>query len=229
MRMAGGMAHDFNNYLTAIQGNNELVLSQLQEDAPYARSVRQICTLSQSALNLSHRIQIFAGQALTEPVPCDPVNFLHLHYEALQNVVFNGQRLQLQLPDACPMIMVDPALLALAIQSLVTNASEALTDTEGDITISVGELGPDSEGNVPNFHDVKLSAAKYAYFEVRDTGNGMDAETMANAFDPFFTTKIRAEGMGLPLVLGIAWAHHGGVQLDSHPGDGTSVRLLLPL
>ncbi len=229
MRMAGGMAHDFNNYLAAIQGNNELVEAQSTTDAPFTRSVRQIHSLTDSALGLTHRIQVFSGQAQVQPEACEPIAFLKEHTAALQALASPSHTLAVILPQTCEPVRVDPALLGHALQNLVTNAGDALVDQAGEISVSYGEIPRGGCASVENFHHIPLEADRYAYFEVCDNGPGMDESTTSKIFDPFFTTKIRAEGMGLPVVLGIAWSHKGGVQLSTAPGKGTRIRILLPL
>ncbi|MDE0838152.1 MAG: ATP-binding protein [Kiritimatiellae bacterium] len=227
MRMAGGMAHDFNNFLAAIQGNNELILAQCADDTPYLKSVHQIQSLSEASLGLTQRIQIFAGQTYLEPKRLVPEAFLQQQMAALQSLAKGQVRVSVTPIAPCPAIHVDEKLLTLSLANLVINATEALADLPGVINVSCGVISRTDE-SVPNIHNVDLHADQYVYFEVSDSGPGMADEVTFNAFDPFFTTKIRAEGMGLPVVLGVAWAHQGAVQLDSSPGKGTRLRLLLP-
>lgn len=227
MRMAGGIAHDFNNFLAAIQGNNELILAQCTEETPFLKSVKQIQSLSETSLGLTNRIQIFAGQTYLEPKTLVPNIFLQDQQTALQALAKGPVRVNVTPDDSCPAIHVDEKLLAMSLECLVTNAAEALAGSSGEIDVSCGHISR-SGASAPNIHNVELTADQYIYFEVSDSGPGIADEVIINAFDPFFTTKIRAEGMGLPIVLGVAWAHQGGVQLDSSPGKGTRIRLLLP-
>ena len=227
MRMAGGMAHDFNNFLAAIQGNNELILAQCTQETPFLKSVHQIQSLSEASLGLTQRIQIFAGQTYLKSKTLVPNDFLQQQQSALQALANDKIRVSVASSVPCPSIHIDEKLLSLSLVGLVTNATEALADSSGEVALSCGVI-PRTAESVDNIHNVELTADCYVYFEVSDSGPGMTEEVKFNAFDPFFTTKIRAEGMGLPVVLGVAWAHKGGIQLDSSPCNGTRLRMLIP-
>ncbi len=227
MRMAGGMAHDFNNYLAAIQGNNELVIAQSAEDAPYSKSVNQIQSLTRDSLGLTFRIQVFAGQTHVKKENLSPCAWLSEQSATFKALVAPDQTLTVSPgQDEGLSINADPELLALSLSNLITNASEIMLDQGGTVGVTCGVVRA-SDAPIEDFHNIALSGDSYVYFEVSDDGPGMARSVRENAFDPFYSTKIRAEGMGLPVTLGIAWAHDGAIQLDTQD-SGTRIRILLP-
>jgi CheY-like chemotaxis protein len=128
-----------------------------------------------------------------------------------------------------PTVLADATQIRQVVMNLITNASEAIGDRDGTITLRTGALACDrdyfadaigaSEQRVPGL---------YAFLEVSDTGIGMDAETLARIFDPFFSTKFAGRGLGLAAVLGIVRGHKGALKVTSALGHGTTFRLLLP-
>jgi len=113
------------------------------------------------------------------------------------------------------------------IMNLVTNANEAMGNSDGIITISSGLLYADHEYLMDCYGD-NPQPGSYIYIEVDDSGCGMDAETRKKIFDPFFTTKFTGRGLGMSAVLGIVRGHHGALKLYSEPGKGTSFKFLMP-
>ncbi|MHC4718760.1 MAG: ATP-binding protein [Planctomycetota bacterium] len=135
--------------------------------------------------------------------------------------------LKRDLAENLPAVEADATQMRQVLMNLITNASEAIGDHSGTITIRthVAEIGPedtkDAQLNV-------LAEGRYVCLEVSDTGCGMDDETEARVFDPFFTTKFTGRGLGLAAVLGIVRGHRGAVKIISEPGKGTTFRILLP-
>lgn len=112
--------------------------------------------------------------------------------------------------------------------NLITNASEALGDKSGVITLRTGVMKADRAYLSETHLDAELAEGTYAYLEVSDTGSGMDRETKEKIFDPFFTTKFLGRGLGLAAVLGIVRGHRGAIWVDSEPGRATTFRVLFP-
>jgi CheY-like chemotaxis protein len=115
------------------------------------------------------------------------------------------------------------------ILNLVANAGEALEGKPGIVTLRAGRARVAAEALAEAIGVLEVGAGEYAYLEVRDTGVGIAAETQAHVFEPFFTTRFTGRGLGLAAVLGIVRSHRGAIQLESHPGAGSSFRVLLPL
>jgi CheY-like chemotaxis protein len=112
--------------------------------------------------------------------------------------------------------------------NLLTNASEAVGDSPGTITLVTGSVHADRAYLAGAFVDEDIPEGDYVFLDVSDTGCGMDAETRAKIFDPFFSTKFSGRGLGLAAVLGIVRGHRGAVRVYSEPGQGTAVKVLFP-
>ncbi|HET6577200.1 MAG TPA: response regulator, partial [Gemmatimonadales bacterium] len=120
-------------------------------------------------------------------------------------------------PDL-PAITADPTQVRQVVMNLITNASDALGDAPGGITLRTG-LVRDASAN---------ESHPFVFLEVSDTGCGMDTDTLQRIFDPFFSTKFTGRGLGLAAVMGIVESHHGHVRIRTAPGDGTTFRILFP-
>lgn len=125
--------------------------------------------------------------------------------------------------------MADATQMRQVVMNLITNAAEAIGDTEGMVTLATGVMDCDGDDLKGMVGDTQSQAAgRYVFLEVSDTGCGMDKSTLAKIFDPFFTTKFTGRGLGLAAVLGIVRGHHGAVRVDSQEGKGTTFKILLP-
>jgi two-component system, cell cycle sensor histidine kinase and response regulator CckA len=114
------------------------------------------------------------------------------------------------------------------VMNLITNASDALGDDMGVISIATGMMEADHDYLAQTYLDDSLEGGVYVYIEVSDTGCGMDEATKARIFDPFFTTKFVGRGLGLAATLGIVRGHHGAIKVYSEPGAGSTFKVLLP-
>lgn len=220
--LAGGVAHYFNNLLTAIIGNLDLLGDAESLDGDARRDMRELRTASLRAADLVSQILAFSRrtpmnrQALAVgPVVCEVTRLL-------RNVIPSGIELRLAVGDGLPDVMADAQRLHQALVNLVVNASQAIAEGEGKIDVSADAV--DLAG------DAALPRGRYVRVRVSDTGPGMDDATQMRIFDPFFTTKPIGQGTGLGLaeVHGIAAEHHGAVMVDSVPGEGSTFTLLLP-
>ena len=127
-----------------------------------------------------------------------------------------------------PQAVVELAQVRQVIQHLVSNATEAIGAEDGEVTIRTGTKWVDRDYLATTYLGNDAPQGKYVFFEVTDSGCGMDEETRAKLFDPFFTTKLTGRGLGLAAVMGIVRAHQGAIRIDSIRDRGTSILLLLP-
>jgi two-component system, cell cycle sensor histidine kinase and response regulator CckA len=127
-----------------------------------------------------------------------------------------------------PPVEVDVTQLRQIIMNLITNASEAIGHSGGTIQLSTGAMTCDREFLAATYLDDDLPEGTYTYLEVRDTGGGMDADSVSRIFEPFFTTKFSGRGLGLAAVLGIVRGHRGAIRVQSELGQGTEILVLLP-
>ena len=166
------------------------------------------------------------GRFLVEKLDLNRLLEQMLHM--LEISISKNALLQLNLAPHLPLVEADGTQMRQVITNLVLNASEALGEHAGVITIVSGSLQCD--GNYLNqiWRDENIGEGLYVYLEVSDTGCGMDKDTVARVFDPFFSTKFTGRGLGMAAVLGIIRGHKGAIGVDSEPGKGSSFRVLLP-
>jgi len=146
----------------------------------------------------------------------------------LQASISKKAVLHRRLDPILPVVEGDATQIRQIIMNLVINASEALGNESGEITLTTGVVHADRAYLARTYLGGDRREGEYIYLEVADTGCGMDEETRSKIFDPFFTTKFTGRGLGLAATLGIIRAHSGAVGVDSEPGRGSAFRVLLP-
>jgi two-component system cell cycle sensor histidine kinase/response regulator CckA len=225
--LAGGIAHDFNNFLTGVLGYAALAEMELPEQSPARKSVTQIQSVALQAAELTRQMLAYSGRGAFVVKPMGLDALVVEMRPLLAKVV--SRKAQLSFILAPAPVRADGAQMRQIVMNLITNASDALGSSTGQISVRTGTRIMTAEDLASPFSDATLPAGDYAYFEVRDTGEGMTAETLARIFDPFFTTKVKGRGLGLAAVLGIVRGHGGVVHVDSELGQGTTFRLVLPV
>ncbi len=225
---AGGIAHDFNNLLMISLGHTELALAEVPADSPTHLHLRRILGSTKRAAELSRQMLAYSGR---QPLALETLSLSGLVQKAgcmLEVSISRNARLSYRLGDDLPLVLGDATQLSQAMMNLVLNASEAIGEREGTITIVTSTLQCDRDLLDAVQMDRFLPEGLYVGLEVSDTGCGMDAQTMAKAFDPFFTTKFVGRGLGLAVVQGIVRGHKGTITVESEPGKGSTFRILLP-
>lgn len=229
-RMAGAIAHHFNNLLGVVMGNLELALYDMGEGARPRKNVSEAITASKRAAEISRLMLAYLGQAAAERGPLDLSQLVRETLPSLRASLPPRANLQVELPEPGPIVQADPAQMRQILSSLVVNAVEALVEDEGEITIIVfvtpGSLIRDARLQPFGWQPRE---EHYACMQVSDTGCGMDRQTIEKLFDPFFSTRFTGRGLGLPVLLGVVKAHDGAVAVESKPGLGTVFRIYLPL
>ncbi len=226
--LAGGIAHDFNNFLTGILGNASIVLAELPEGSEVRRSVEHIETAAQRAADLTRQMLAYSGKGSFVAQPIDLTELVEEMTDFLKASISKKAALQCDLARGLPAIEADASQVRQVVMNLITNASEALGDDTGTIAISTGALECDRACLSTTYLGEEMAEGQYVYVEVRDSGCGMDRETLGRIFDPFFTTKFSGRGLGLAATLGIVRGHRGALKVDSEPGRGTTFRILFP-
>jgi len=226
--MAGGIAHDFNNMLTAIIGNIELGLLDLGEKSSAGGSFRDAIAVAKRAAHLTRQMLAYSGRGQFTVTDVDLNELISGTTELLKAAISRKASLEFRLAEGLPCVEGDAVQLQQVLMNLVTNASEALGDNPGLITItsSLGEydattLAAERSGNL-------LAPGRYVALEVSDTGCGMEESVQQRLFDPFFTTKFTGRGLGMSAVLGAVRGHNGGIIVSSTAGQGTTVSVLFP-
>ncbi|MFP4500458.1 MAG: PAS domain S-box protein [Candidatus Hydrogenedentota bacterium] len=226
--LAGGIAHDFNNLLVGVLGNAGLALERLPEDTPAHTYVQKIGTAAQRAADLTNQMLAYAGKGAIVPRPLDLSKLAREMGELLSASVAKNAELVFECAGDLPPIEGDDPQLHQVILNLVINASEAIGDKPGTVTVRTYAQYLDGGFGQEAYLDEHLPPGDYVCLEVRDTGCGMDAETQSRIFDPFFSTKFTGRGLGLASALGIVRGHGGAVALESAPGQGTAFRVYFP-
>lgn len=226
--LAGGIAHDFNNILLAIIGNAELALMRLLPESPARYNLQQIEKAAQRAADLAQQMLAYSGKGRFVVERLDINAMITEMSQILEVSVSKKAAMRLNLADNLPLFEGDATQIRQIIMNLVINASDAIGDGTGIIAITTGTMNcTQAYLSKVWLHD-KLEEGVYVYFEITDTGCGMDRETVAKIFDPFFTTKFTGRGLGMAAVLGIVRGHHGAISVYSEPGKGSSFKVFLP-
>jgi PAS domain S-box-containing protein len=209
--MAAGIAHDFNNLLTGIMGSSSLLMEKLPRETLNFELAETILQASEQAANLTRQILAYAGKGRTQVSEFSVSEVIQQIRTLLHSSVPPGVRLEMNLCGDLKPIRADPNQIQQLMINLVTNAGEAVEPGSGEVRVSVMPKG------------------RYVCIEVLDNGHGMDAETQARIFEPFYSTRFIGRGMGLSAVAGIVRSYYGSVHVESAPGMGTLVRVLLPV
>ena len=226
--LAGGIAHDFNNILMAVLGYADLALMDLSSGDPARFSIMEIGKAARNAADLARQMLAYSGRGsfVIETVSINDVirDMTHL----LEISISKNAVIKYHLADNLPMVKVDPTQVRQVIMNLITNASEAMEESSGVISVTTSTMECDTDYLSSVILNESLPEGLYVYFEVTDTGSGMDSDTVSKIFDPFFTSKFTGRGLGLSAVLGIVRSHNGALKVYSEKGCGTSFKILLP-
>jgi PAS domain S-box-containing protein len=227
-RLAGGVAHDFNNLIGAIMGNAELVSMDLPPEHPAGvfmaeihRATRRARDLAQQILSLSHR-----SQRLRHPV--DLVAAVKDTLETLRTTVPPDAMLVVDLDEACPLILAEGAQIRQMVANLLAHAVQSIPNTGGRITVSLREMSmaPEETGRLDGH-----GSERRVCLSVADNGDGMDQTSARQVFDPFFVLKEpgRGAGLGLAIVRSIVEDYSGTVSVESTPGNGARFDVRFPV
>lgn len=226
--LAGGIAHDFNNLLVGIIGNAGLALSELSPSSPARETIQDIELAGQRAADLARQMLAYSGKGRLVVHEVSVSALVEEMTHLLRVSLGKGVTLSFHFASGVPPVEADATQLRQVIMNLVVNASDAIGEAAGVITISTGVVDVTTANLAGDYLSPELRPGRYVSLDVADTGCGMDAETVGRIFDPFFTTKFTGRGLGLAAVLGIVRGHHGALKVSSQPGSGSTFRLLLP-
>jgi PAS domain S-box-containing protein len=226
--LAGGIAHDFNNILAGIMGYADLAMVCLPASEPARAHVAEIEKASRRAADLTRQMLAYSGKGRFVVEPFDLSKVVEDGKKMLEISVSKKATLRYDLACGLPAVRGDASEIAQVLMNLVINASEALDDQGGTITIATGAAACDPQHLDDVVLGKNLGEAIYVRLEVADTGCGMDERTIERIFDPFFTTKFTGRGLGLAAVQGIVRGHQGVIQVSSVQGRGTRFRVLFP-
>ena len=226
--LAGGIAHDFNNILMAVLGHAELAMVKLSPMSPARNALAEIITAARNAADLCRQMLTYSGRTSSTLEKIGLRELVEEMAHLLKTAISKKALLNLNLGRDLLPIRGDPSQIRQILMNLIINASEAIGDRSGVITVAVGATRCDRDYLESTELGDAIPPGLYMHLEVADTGCGMDARTKARVFEPFFSTKFTGRGLGLAAVLGIVRAHKGALKVYSEPGKGTTFKILFP-
>jgi signal transduction histidine kinase len=224
-RLVSGVAHDFNNLLTIIMGYSELLLCRAAPNDPTRETIEQVYKAGERATALTRQLLAFSRKQAREPELVDVNAVVTGIVQLLKRVIGKDVEIVTNLGASVPLIKADPARIEQIIMNLAVNARDAMP-TGGRMTIETSQrIGVGSAAKPAD-----LREGTYVELIVRDTGTGMDSQTLEHLFEPFFTTKEdgRGTGLGLATVEAIVKESHGHIEVQSEQGKGSAFCVLLP-
>ncbi len=226
--LAGGIAHDFNNLLTGIMGHASLGRCEIPIGSPLTTHFEEIETASRSAASLCQQMLAYAGKGHFQIKPHSLSQIVSQTAHLLHVSTSKQVELRFQLADGLPLVMADANQIRQIVMNLVINASEAIGQRQGLITLTTGLIQPDASTFAGSPYAPEKPAPTYVFLEVRDNGCGMTPAILNRIFEPFFTTKFAGRGLGLAAAIGIVRSHAGALRVESKPATGSTFTLYLP-
>jgi nitrogen-specific signal transduction histidine kinase len=224
-RLAGGVAHDFNNILSIIMGHGELLLGAVGADERARNGLEQIRRAADRAASLTQQLLAFSRKQVLQPKVLDLNEAVADVQKMLSRVIGEDIELVASLHPSLASVKADPGQVEQVLMNLAVNARDAMPHG-GKLVMETSNV----EVGVELARTLDLPLGRYAMLKVSDTGHGMDAATLSHVFEPFFTTKPMGKGTGLGLatVYGIVKQSGGSIQVESGAGSGTTFRIYLP-
>jgi PAS domain S-box-containing protein len=225
-RLAGGVAHDFNNMLGVILGHAEMAIAEVDLAQPLGQDLAEIRMAAERSADLTRQLLAFARKQTVAPLVLDLNETVAGMLVMLERLIGEGIHLSWRPGPDLALVSVDPSQIDQILANLCINARDAIVDI-GQVTIETSNIVLDAAycarrpGSVPG---------EYVRLAVSDDGRGMDEDTLAQLFEPFFTTKGvgKGTGLGLATVYGIVKQNNGSVDVWSEPGQGTTFAIYLP-
>ncbi len=225
-RLAGGVAHDFNNMLGAILGYTELAMDRLDPSNPLMDDLKQIRSAAKRSADLTRQLLAFARKQTVTPKPLNPNKVVEGMLKMLRRLIGENITLDWYPSNKISSILMDPSQMDQILVNLCVNAKDAIEGT-GTVAIKTSEATLTEADSMRN---VELMPGNYVVLSISDNGHGMDEKTISHLFEPFFTTKEIGKGVGLGLatVYGIVTQNHGCIDVISAPQKGTTFNIYFP-
>src|SRR5476649_701645 len=225
-QLASGVAHDFNNMLTIIQGHSSSLLAKPSLPPEIADPVQAVFFAAERAARLTRQLLMFSRKNIMQPKPLDLREVVGNMGKMLERLIGENIVLDFHPPNKLPLVQGDSGMIEQVVMNLVVNARDAMP-RGGTLTVSLMAMSVDTV--FAETHP-QARAGRFVRLRVSDTGCGMDAATLEHVFEPFFTTKEvgKGTGLGLATVYGIVKQHEGWVEVSSEPGKGSTFDVLFP-
>ncbi len=226
--LAGGVAHDFNNMLMVIMGSLELTVLGLPQGSSLISNIKRAIETCTKAADLTRQLLAYSGQGKYMVEKISLSNVVKDNISLFESSIPRNIRMISKLDKNLPYIEADRTQVQQVIMNLILNAAEAIGDNNGTVTLASGAMRYDEKMLKNSVFDEKPKPGVYVFFEVTDTGCGMDEKTKEKMFEPFFSTKFTGRGLGLAAIHGILRNHGGNIFVQSAPGVGSTIRVLFP-
>ncbi len=225
--LAAGIAHDFKNFLSGIQGCASLLLSDMGETHQHYDEIKTIETAALRAVDLANRLLTVTRASGSEKLVCLVNQSIESTVAVLRRSIARNISIELQLDQQLPSIMCNPGQIEQVMMNLGINAADAMPNG-GALVIRTGKT--ELDGPFCRLHP-EVTPGEYIYISVRDTGTGIPAEAQQKVFEPLYTTKEpgKGTGLGLSVVYGIVREHGGAISVDSRQGVGSRFTVFLPI
>jgi CheY-like chemotaxis protein len=225
-RLAGGVAHDFNNILSAVMGFAELTRIKMDDRDPLRPNMEQIISAGTKAAELTEQLLAFSRKQIIKPEPIYLNLLLNDMQPIIRRLIESNIDLAVEKDDDLWPIMADPLQVNQVLINLIVNSRDAMP-VGGTISLRTRNVAHDdaSLGNIPG-----LTPGDFVLFSLADTGVGIPEQVLEHIFEPFFTTKDvgKGTGLGLATVYGIVKQNEGHISVHSKPGEGTTFEILFP-
>lgn len=226
--LAGGIAHDFNNLLMAIMGNLEQAMERMPPQEPARTTIERAARAAERAADLTRQLLAYTGKGSFRSESVDLNALVQENVHLFKTVLSKSVSLDLNLMPNLPFTRGDRGQLQQVIMNLLTNASEAIGERCGTVTLTTSLKELSDVDLAGSFLDEKPPSGLFVMIEVSDTGEGMGEETLGRLFEPFYSTKFAGRGLGLSAVLGIVRRHGGALFVESALNEGTHIRVCFP-
>ncbi len=225
-QLAAGVAHDFNNILTIIQGHSSALLARKNLPAEISEPLQAVYFASERAAGLTRQLLMFSRKNTMQPRLLDLREVVGNMNRMLPRLLGETITLQFQPPERLPLVEADAGMIEQVVMNLAVNARDAMPNG-GTLTVSLIDVAIDAAAAKKNS---EARAGNFVRLRVADTGCGMDAMTRAHVFEPFFTTKEvgKGTGLGLATVYGIVKQHDGWIEIESELDKGAAFDVFLP-
>ena len=225
-RLAGGVAHDFNNMLTVVLGYAELIKSSLSSDDPMLKDVMQIEKAAMTSRDITRQLLAFSRKQIIAPRALNINEQINQTRKTLARMIGEDIVLNFHPGKDLWTVMMDPTQLDQILMNLSVNARDAMANG-GELTIETSNITTDSTYCSKHYY---FSPGEYVLLQISDQGTGMDEQTMSQIFEPFFTTKELGlgTGLGLATVYGVVKQNNGYIIPYSEPGQGTTFKIYFP-
>ena len=226
--MAGAIAHRFNNTMMAVQGNLDLMTLTLPKDSDAYKMASEATQAAKGASQIGTMMLSYVGQLPLKLEKLPLPDFVGECVSTFKSHFPSSISLQCTPPSQPLYCFMDQQQIKEVIESILTNAVESMDDGSGTIEITFGADFFATDSFPVSFQDENIKDGVYVYCQIKDSGHGISLEHLPRIFEPFYTTRFIGRGLGLAVTVGIMRTHHGAITVESTPGQGTIVRVLLP-